>query len=142
MTVQDFVHLNAAFNAMSVVFMTIGFVFIKQGQWKKHRAMMVSAAGASTLFLVSYVIYKVNSGFAQFGGEGVIRPTYFTILALHVLGSVAICPLVPITFWRALSGQYEKHKKLARWVWPLWMYVGVSGIVVYVMAVHLYPHPG
>lgn len=139
MTFQDLVHANAFFNAVSVAFMTAGFVFIKRGEWKKHRAMMLSAAAASVLFLISYVIYKLNSGFAQFGGDGLIRPIYFTILIVHIVGAIAITPLVPMTFWRALTAQYERHRALARWVWPLWMFVGISGVVVYVMAVHLYP---
>jgi len=140
MTFHDLVHVNAFFNAVSVGFMVAGFIFIKQGEWKKHRAMMLSAAGASALFLVSYVLYKLNSGFAQFGGEGLIRPIYFSILIIHVIGAIAITPLVPMTFYRALTAQYERHRALARWVWPLWMFVGVSGVVVYVMAVHLFPH--
>ena len=130
MTVQELPHLIAGFNALSVVFMTIGYVFIRQGAKDRHRAMML------------YVIYKFNSGFAKFGGEGMIRPVYFTILIVHVIGAIAITPLVPMTFWRALTGQFDRHRALARWVWPLWMYVGISGVVVYVMAVHLYPYAG
>ena len=78
-------------------------------------------------------------GFAKFGGEGAIRPIYFTILALHVAGAIAIVPMVPITLWRALKGDFARHRKIARWTFPLWFYVGISGVVVYVMAVHLYP---
>lgn len=139
MEIQDLTHIMASLNGISVLFMTAGFIFIKQGEWQKHRAMMLSAAAASVLFLVIYVIYKANSGFAKFGGEGVIRPIYFTILIVHVIGAILITPLVPMTFYRALTAQYERHKALARWVWPLWMFVGISGVVVYVMAVHLYP---
>lgn len=142
MTVQDLPHFIAGFNALSVAFMTVGYVFIKQGAKNKHRAMMLCAGAASVAFLVVYVIYKLNSGFAKFGGEGMIRPVYFTILIVHVIGAIAITPLVPMTFWRALTGQFERHKALARWVWPLWMYVGISGVVVYAMAVHLYPYTG
>jgi len=142
MAVADLPHVIAAFNGLSVAFMTAGYVFIKQGQRNRHRAMMLAAAAASVLFLVVYVIYKLNSGFAKFGGEGVIRPVYFSILIVHVIGAIAITPLVPMTFWRALTGQFQRHKALARWVWPLWFYVGVSGVVVYVMAVHLYPYGG
>ena len=140
MTVQQLPHLIALFNGISVVFMTAGFIFIKQGNREKHRAMMLCAAAASALFLVVYVIYKANAGFAKFGGEGIIRPIYFTILIAHIIGAVAITPLVPMTFMRALKGQFERHRALARWVWPLWFYVGVSGVVVYVMAIHLYPY--
>ncbi|PIW27921.1 MAG: DUF420 domain-containing protein [Rhodospirillales bacterium CG15_BIG_FIL_POST_REV_8_21_14_020_66_15] len=142
MTVQDLPHLIAGLNALSVAFITLGYVFIKQGAKGRHRAMMLSAAAASAAFLVVYVIYKLNSGFAKFGGDGLVRPVYFTILIVHVMGAIAITPLVPMTFWRALTGQFERHRALARWVWPLWMYVGVSGVVVYVMAVHLFPYGG
>ena len=92
MTVQDLPHFIAGFNALSVAFMTVGYVFIKQGAKNKHRAMMLCAGAASVAFLVVYVIYKLNSGFAKFGGEGMIRPVYFTILIVHVIGAIAITP--------------------------------------------------
>jgi len=139
MAVQDLPHFIAAFNALSVVFLTAGFVFIRQGQRDRHKTAMIGALVASALFLVVYLIYKANSGFAKFGGEGLIRPIYFTILAIHVLGAIAITFMVPITVWRALSARFDKHRRIARWTWPLWMFVGISGVVVYVMAVHLYP---
>lgn len=140
--VQDFTHVIAGLNGLSVTFLMAGYVFIRRGQRDKHRACMLGAVAVSALFLVFYVIYKANSGFARFGGEGWIRPVYFAILAAHVLGAIAITPLVPWTLVRALKGQFDRHKRLARWTWPLWMYVGVSGVVVYVMAVHLYPYTG
>ncbi len=138
--VNDLPHVIASLNGLSVICMLLGYVFIKQGQRERHRAMMLGAIGASVLFLVVYVIYKANSGFAKFGGEGTIRPIYFSILIAHVIGAIAITPLVPMTFWRAWTGQFERHRAMARWVWPLWFYVGLSGVVVYVMAVHLYPY--
>jgi putative membrane protein len=107
MNYESLVHTNALFNAISVVFLSFGYYFIKTGDWRKHRAMMVSALIASALFLVSYVIYKLNAGFAKFGGDGFVR-----------------------------------YKKIAKITWPLWMYVGISGVVVYAMAVHLYPYQG
>lgn len=142
MNYESLVHTNALFNAISVVFLSFGYYFIKTGDWRKHRAMMVSALISSSLFLVSYVIYKLNAGFAKFGGDGVVRYVYFTILFVHVLGAIAIVPLVPITVLRALRERFDAHKKIARITWPLWMYVGISGVVVYVMAVHLYPYQG
>lgn len=142
MDFNQLVHTNALFNAISVVFLALGYYFIKAGDWRKHRAMMVSALVASALFLVSYVVYKLNAGFAQFGGEGAIRYIYFTILFVHVLGAIAIVPLVPVTVMRALRERFDQHKKIARITWPLWMYVGISGVVVYVMAVHMYPYQG
>ncbi|MDA8637206.1 DUF420 domain-containing protein [Rhodospirillales bacterium] len=142
MDAQSLVHVNAILNAISVAFLSMGYVFIKRGEWKKHRAMMVSALAASGLFLISYVIYKLNSGFAKFGGEGAVRYFYFTLLFIHVVGAVAIVPLVPITVFRAWREKFDQHKKIAKITWPLWMFVGISGVVVYVMAVHLYPTVG
>jgi len=142
MNFDQLVHTNALLNGVSVVFLSLGYYFIKSGDQRKHRAMMICALAASALFLVSYVIYKLNAGFAQFGGEGTIRYVYFTILFVHVLGAIAIVPLVPITAMRALRERFDAHKKIARITWPLWMYVGISGVVVYVMAVHMYPVQG
>lgn len=142
MDVQDLPHAIAALNALSAGFLAAGYAFIRRGDRTRHRLMMLSALSVSTVFLVVYVIYKLNSGFARFGGEGFVRPLYFTILALHVLGAIAIVPLVPLTVWRALRGTFAAHRRLARVTWPVWMYVGVSGVVVYVMAVHLFPYHG
>lgn len=138
----DLTHVNAALNAATIVFLGMGLWFILQGDRRRHRASMLAALAVSAMFLVSYLIYHFNAGLAKFGGEGVVRPIYFSILILHVIAAVAITPLVPVTVFRALSGRYDRHRKIARWTWPLWMYVAVSGVVVYVMAVHLYPYGG
>jgi len=138
--IQDLTHVNAALNAISVVFLILAYRYIRAGNKEKHRLCMLIAVGVSALFLVGYVIYKANSGFAKFGGEGFIRPVYFSILAIHVIGAILLVPMVPYTLYRALTGAFDKHKKIARWTWPLWVFVGVSGVVVYVMAVHLYPN--
>lgn len=142
MDVSNLPHINAALNAASVVLLLKGYYHIRNGDKQRHRAAMVAALAVSALFLVFYVIYKANSGFAKFGGEGLIRPVYFTILTVHVLGAFAITPLVPWTAWRAMKGNFAGHKKLARFTWPLWVFVGVSGVVVYAMAIHLYPYTG
>lgn len=142
MNAQDLVHVNALLNGLTVIFLTAGFIYIRKGEWRKHRACMITALTVSALFLVSYVIYKANAGFAKFGGEGIIRPIYFTILIAHIIGAFAIVPLVPMTVIRALKGEFERHRRLARFTWPLWMYVGISGVVVYVMAVQIYPYTG
>ncbi len=138
--VSDLPHFIAAFNAASAVCLATGYVYIRGGDKAKHRVAMVAAMVFSAAFLVVYVLYKANSGFAKFGGEGLIRPVYFTILIVHVVGAIAITPLVPVTIWRALTGRFEAHRRLARITWPLWMFVAVSGVVVYVMAVHMYPY--
>lgn len=138
--IQDLTHIIAALNGASVVALGTGFFFIRRGDKARHRASMITALAISALFLVFYVIYKANSGFAKFGGEGTIRPVYFTILIVHIIGAVALLPMVPRTVYLALKQRFDDHKRWARWTWPLWMYVGVSGVVVYVMAVHLYPY--
>jgi len=140
MEIQDLPHLIAFLNGLSVVALTIGYVFIKSGNREKHRMAMIGALIASAAFLVVYVIYKANSGFAKFGGEGIIRPIYFTILIIHVIGAIAITFMVPVTVIRALRERFDAHKRIARFTWPIWMFVGISGVVVYVMAVHLFPY--
>lgn len=139
--IHELPHVNAALNGATILFLAAGLYFILQGRPDRHRACMIGALAVSGAFLVSYLIYHFNSGLAQFGGTGVIRPIYFAILIAHILIAVVITPLVPITVFRALSGRFERHKRIARWTWPLWMYVALSGVIVYVMAVHLYPNP-
>lgn len=140
-SVYDLPHVNAALNAITMVFLMAGYVFIRSGDRDRHRLCMLVALAASAVFLVTYLIYHFNAGLARFGGEGIIRPIYFTILIVHVLAAVVITGLVPVTVYRALTGAFDRHRRLARWTWPIWMYVAVSGVVVYVMAVHLYPDP-
>ncbi|NQV84609.1 MAG: DUF420 domain-containing protein [Rhodospirillales bacterium] len=138
--IQDFPHVIAALNAASVVALSFGYFFIRSGDKTRHRAAMVTALALSSVFLVFYVIYKANSGFAKFGGEGVIRPIYFTLLIIHVIGAITLVPLVPRLVFLAIKERFNDHRRIARWTWPLWMFVGISGVVVYVMTVHLYPY--
>ena len=138
--ISDLPHINATLNGLSALVLCIGYYFIRRGERSKHRACMILALAISAAFLVTYLIYKANSGFAKFGGEGLIRPIYFTILIVHVLGAIAIVPLVPMTVYRALKDQFDQHRKIARWTFPVWFFVGISGVVVYVMAVQLYPY--
>ena len=138
--VQDIPHLNAVLNCISVIFLLAGYRFIRAGNKEYHKICMLGAAAVSTLFLIGYIFYKVNTGFAKFGGEGWIRNFYFCFLFFHVVGAFLITPLVPLTLYRALKNDFDHHRKLARWTWPLWVYVGVSGIGVYIMAIHLFPY--
>lgn len=140
MDVSSLAHVIAATNAATAVCLVVGYIRIKHGERERHRQAMLWALAFSAAFLMAYVIYKANAGFAKFGGEGVVRSVYFTILTIHVIGAMALVPLVPILVTRALKGQFAEHRALARWTWPLWMFVAVSGVVVYVMAVHLYPY--
>lgn len=135
-------HALAVINCLTVVLLLAGYRYIRSGDIKRHRACMLASVGMAALFLVIYTYYHVNAGLAKFGGEGVIRPVYFTILILHVIGAITLVPMVPLTLLRALRERFDAHKRLARWTWPLWMYVSVSGVVVYVMAIHIYPYSG
>lgn len=142
LTITNLTHVNAALNGVTIVFLVLGLYFIRHRQRDRHRLCMIAATLVSAAFLVTYLIYHFNAGLAKFGGEGTIRPIYFTLLVAHVLVAIVITPLVPLTLYRALTGQFEGHKRIARWTWPLWMYVALSGVVIYVMAVHLYPYRG
>ncbi|NQV47568.1 MAG: DUF420 domain-containing protein [Rhodospirillaceae bacterium] len=140
--ITTFPHILAGINSATTLVLLAGYFFIRAGNRARHRACMLGAVALAVLFLIIYVIYHANAGLAKFGGEGVIRPIYFTILIAHIVGAVALVPMVPMTLFRALRERFDAHKRLARWTWPLWMYVSVSGIVVYVMAIHLYPTLG
>lgn len=133
MSISDLPTLNACLNTVATAFLLAGFVFIKRQRVLAHRAAMVGALAASALFLVSYVIYHANVGSRPFTGTGAIRVVYFTVLITHVILAAAIVPMVLITVSRALSGRFDRHRRIARWTWPLWMYVSVTGVVVYVM---------
>ena len=137
--IVDLPHVNAALNGATIVFLAAGLACIRSGRRAEHRACMIGALAVSLAFLVTYLVYHFSAGLAKFGGEGIVRPLYFGLLITHIAIATAIVPLVPITVYRALTGRFERHKRIARWTWPLWMFVAVSGIVVYVMAVHLYP---
>jgi putative membrane protein len=139
--IADLPHFNAAFNGLTIICLVAGLAFIRSGDRHRHRLAMLSALVVSACFLITYLIYHFNAGLAKFGGEGLVRPFYFALLITHVLVAVAITPLVPVTVYRALRGRFERHKRLARWTWPLWFFVAVSGVAVYLMAVHWFPDP-
>lgn len=133
MTVHDLPTLNAALNATSFVLLSTGYVFIRRGQRDKHKLCMLAALAVSALFLTSYVVYHAQVGSVPFKGAGAIRTVYFAILITHVILAIAIVPLVIVTASRALSARFDKHRVIARWTLPLWMYVSVTGVVVYLM---------
>ena len=133
MSVTDLPALNAALNAVSFVFLVTGYVFIRKGQWQKHRACMTGALVMSGLFLTSYVIYHLNVGSVPFRKTGWIRTVYFAVLIPHVILAAAIVPLVIMTVSRALSRRFDKHRRIARWTLPLWLYVSITGVIVYLM---------
>ncbi len=131
--------LNAVFNSIAAVLLVAGLIFIRRGAVRAHRACMLSAVGVSVAFLVSYIVYHAHAGDVRFLGRGLIRPVYFTILITHVTLAFVIVPLVIITLWRALAGRFGAHRAIARWTWPIWMYVSVTGVIVYLMVYRLYP---
>ena len=133
MSVTDLPALNATLNGISFLFLVAGYLFIRRGEWKKHRACMAGALTMSALFLTSYVIYHLNVGSVPFRRTGWLRTVYFAVLIPHVILAAAIVPLVLVTVSRALSRRYDRHRVIARWTLPLWMYVSITGVIVYVM---------
>jgi uncharacterized membrane protein YozB (DUF420 family) len=125
--------LNATLNAISGVLLMTGYAFIRRGQTRRHRAAMISACIVSALFLTSYVIYHANIGSKPFTGRGPIRIVYFTILLTHVVLAATVPPLAIITLSRGLRARFERHVAIARWTFPIWMYVSVTGVIVYFM---------
>lgn len=137
LTLADLPALNASLNAVAAVCLLLGYVFIRRGQQEAHRACMLGALTASALFLTSYVVYHLNIGSRPFAGTGLLRAVYFTILITHVVLAAAIVPLVSITVWRAWGARFADHRRIARITWPLWMYVSVTGVVIYWMLYRL-----
>ena len=132
--------LNAIFNSSAAVLLIAGLIAIRRRAVRVHRACMLAAVAVSIAFLVSYLTYHAHAGDVRFLGHGAIRTVYFTILISHVALAFVIVPLVIITLWRALSGRFAAHRAIARWTWPIWMYVSVTGVIVYLMVYRLYPH--
>jgi putative membrane protein len=133
MTVADLPALNATLNAISTLLLVTGYVFIRRGDRQKHKACMIAALAMSGLFLTSYVIYHAQVGSVPFKGTGWIRTVYFAVLIPHVILAAAIVPPILITASRGLSAKYDKHRRIARWTLPLWLYVSVTGVIVYLM---------
>ncbi|CAA7618683.1 DUF420 domain-containing protein [Magnetospirillum sp. UT-4] len=139
MTAQDLPHLTAGLNALTLVLLLAGLAAIRAGRRGRHRGFMLAAAAASAAFLVVYVVYHLSAPIFQFRGEGMLRPFYYTLLVSHVVLAALVAPLAAVTLWRGWSGQTKRHRRIARWTLPLWLYVGVSGLAVYAMLYHLVP---
>ena len=133
MTVSDLPALNATLNATSAVLLTTGWILIRRGRIAQHRAVMIAAVCTSILFLISYLIYHAQVGSVRFTKQGPIRAVYFTILLTHTVLAVAIVPMVLVTLTRGLRARYERHRRIARWTMPIWLYVSVTGVVIYWM---------
>ena len=133
MSLQDLPAVNASLNALSGVLLLVGYVLIRNRRIEQHRKFMLAAFAASSLFLVFYVIYHAQVGSVRFTRTGFVRPLYFTILITHVTLAAAVPPLAIVTLSRALAAKYNAHRRIARWTFPIWMYVSVTGVLVYVL---------
>jgi uncharacterized membrane protein YozB (DUF420 family) len=133
MSVSDLPALNATLNAIAAMLLVIGYVLIRRGRIQQHRRVMLAAFCTSALFLISYLTYHANVGSRPFTGQGPIRAVYFTILVTHVILAAAILPMALITLSFALRSRFDRHLRIARWTLPIWLYVSVTGVVVYLM---------
>lgn len=140
--IQTLPHILAAINTATVIVLLASYWFILNGDRERHRKGMLVAAALGAAFLAVYLTYHFNAGLAKFGGHGTIRPIYFTLLAVHILMALVVALLVPVTLIRGLGGSIAAHRKVASWALPVWLFVSLSGIAVYVMAVHIFPYTG
>ena len=142
MTVDDIIpylpHFQALLNTAATLLLATGYYFIRNSKPDLHRACMAAALLISSLFMVSYLTYHARVGYMPFTGQGIIRPFYFTLLASHVILAAVIVPLVLTTVFFAITGNFNKHPRIARWTLPLWLYVSVSGVVIYILGFHIY----
>ena len=145
MQLQDLPLINAILNSCSALLLLAGYVAIKRDQKERHKRCMVSALITSTLFLTCYVIYHVGmqrvygSAHTRFVDPAWFRPWYLALLASHLLLAIAIVPMVLMTVYHAIRGNFEKHRKIARWTWPCWMYVSITGVVIYLLLYRIFP---
>ena len=133
MTVHDLPAVNAALNATSGVLLLIGYALIRARRIEQHRRCMLAAFATSSLFLMCYVIYHAQVGSVRFTRQGIVRPIYFTILITHVSLAAVVLPLAIVTLSRGLKARYARHRAIARWTLPIWLYVSVTGVLVYVL---------
>lgn len=145
MSLSDLPAVNAGLNALSTLFLALGFYFIKRQHQEAHRNCMLAACVTSLLFLTCYVIYHAGMqrvhgrAHTTFVDPAWFRPIYLSILFTHLVGAIAIVPLVLVTLARAFKGRFDHHRRVARWTWPIWMYVAVTGVVIYFILYHVFP---
>jgi putative membrane protein len=132
-------HLNAALNTVSTILLISGFVMIRSGRREAHKKFMISAIIVSSIFLISYLIYHFSAPIFVFPGTGWTVPAYYALLISHVILATIVTPMVLITAWRALHGAFDRHKAIARWTFPIWLYVTVTGVMIYAILYHVYP---
>jgi len=133
MGLRDLPTLNAFLNTLAAALLVRGYFLIRQRRLQEHRRVMLAAFTVSVLFLISYLIYHFNVGSVRFQKTGLIRGVYLTILLTHTVLAAAVAPMAAITLWRALKGRFDRHSRLARITLPIWLYVSVTGVVVYLM---------
>ena len=138
LTISDLPALNATLNGIAAILLVTGYLFIKQGRRRQHQWCMLGALTTSALFLVSYVTYHLHAGSRPFPGQGPIRVVYFAILITHVILAAVIVPLALLTAIRGLRSEFDKHVRIARWTFPVWVYVSVTGVVIYLMLYEIY----
>lgn len=138
MTVQDLPALNASLNTVAGILLLVGYISIKQGKKELHKKLMISALIVSTAFLTSYLIYHYHVPSKKFPDLGWIKTVYLIILIPHIILAAIMVPMILKTFWHAFRGEWEKHKKIARITFPIWMYVSITGVVVYLMLYQWY----
>jgi uncharacterized membrane protein YozB (DUF420 family) len=137
MEIADLPAVNAILNGTAAVFLVAGYVLIRRGRIEQHKRCMLAALATSALFLISYLVYHANVGSRPFPGQGALRLVYFGILITHVTLAAVILPLALTTAARGLKAQYDRHVRIARWTLPLWMYVSITGVVIYLMLYQL-----
>lgn len=133
MTVHDLPAVNATLNAISGVLLIVAYTFIRRRKIEQHRKVMLAAFATSTLFLVCYVVYHAQVGSVRFTRQGFVRPVYFTILFTHVTLAAIVLPMAIVTLSRGLKARYPQHRRIARWTFPIWLYVSITGVLVYVL---------
>ena len=138
-SVSELPLVNASLNGIATVLLLVGYVCIRQRRIAAHRAAMVSAFATSVLFLISYLVYHAHAGSRPFPGQGPIRGVYFVILISHIILAATIPPLAGITLWRAYRRRFDRHMKIARWTLPVWLYVSVTGVLIYFLLYHIFP---
>jgi uncharacterized membrane protein YozB (DUF420 family) len=131
--VHDLPTVNAALNGVSFVLLCLGYLYIRAGRREAHRRCMLAAFAASVLFLTSYLVYHAQAGSVPYQGTGVVRTFYLTILLTHIVLAAVVPVLALVTLSRALAGRFDRHRKIARWTLPIWLYVSITGVVIYVM---------
>jgi putative membrane protein len=137
MGIRDLPAVNAALNGITATLLIVGYACIRSGRQRLHKSFMIAAFSVSVLFLASYLWYHAHAGVTRFAGRGWLRTVYFAILSSHTVLAAAIVPLALVTLYRGLNSQHPRHERIARWTLPIWLYVSVTGVIVYVLLYRL-----